>query len=140
MSVAAKRRQGAEDWTHDRRVVMRDPRGLHARPAALLMGYLRRAAPGTRFGLHLARGCVDFGEASKVTPLALCLHADVRGGEEVVALASGPDAEYVLDAVAEVFAQDLAGEMHLASWQTISRALGSKEAHALMREMWEAVR
>lgn len=127
-----------ETQTYERRVVMEDPKGMHARPAMLLIAHLRRAAPGTRFGLWRDGRLEDFGEAAKVGPLALCNRADVGGGEEVLALASGPDAGYVLDAVAEVFARRSAE--HLADWLDVARVLGPGETQALIREMWEAVR
>ncbi len=130
-----------EEWTHELPVVMEDPMGMHARPAMYLLAYLRQAAPGTRFGLCWGGREVDFGEASEVGPLALLHHADIKGGQEVLALASGPDAEYVLDGVEEVFAQRRTPETHLADWMDIARVVGGpRKLLALQREMWESVK
>lgn len=114
---------------------------MHARPAALLYAFLRRAQPGTRLGLASLRcgRCFDFGEASAIGVNAL-VRTEVKGGEEVLALASGPDAEHVLWAVAEVFAWRAAGNTeaeHTQDWSLISSLLeeGQMQARLLLLEI-----
>ena len=94
-----------EKRTHEQLLTMEDPKSMHARPATLLIARLRKAARGTRFRLRWGGQDVDLGEASEVGPPALLHCANVWCGQEVLARSSGPDADYVLDSVEEVFTQ-----------------------------------
>ncbi len=62
-------------WTHERRVAIRSAKSLHVRPVALLVAYLLKVPPGTRFGFAGYRGTgltwsvEDFGEAHAASVL-----------------------------------------------------------------------
>jgi phosphotransferase system HPr-like phosphotransfer protein len=123
-------------FTHGLLVSMRDPRGMHARPAALLFACLRRASPGTRVGFEFGGRTFDLGEASQVRVNAI-LRLLVQPGERVLALTSGPDAEQLLWAVAEVFA--FRPGDHTSDWLRISALVGGQEeARAIMGEIRNA--
>ncbi len=75
-------------------VVVTNAHGLHARPAARLVGLVRTFdATVTLTDLESGRGPVDAGSLSRVATL------DARCGDRVRVEASGPDAERAVDAV-----------------------------------------
>ncbi len=90
-------------WPHARRAALGDGGHLHARPAARLVGSLRSVASGTRLALAGGGYVADLGEAWKVPVFALLREWGRLGGDsEVLVLASGPDAEQVLELVEDV--------------------------------------
>ncbi|MDX6316686.1 MAG: multiphosphoryl transfer protein, partial [Nocardioidaceae bacterium] len=75
-------------------IVVTNAHGLHARPAARLVGLVRTFdATVTLTDLESGRGPVDAGSLSRVATL------DARSGARVRVEASGPDAERAVDAV-----------------------------------------
>ena len=83
-------------WTHERRVAVGSAKGLHARPVALLVAYLRRVPPGTRFGLAGYRGPAqtwsveNFGEAHKASVFRVARWSGIMRSRKVEAISEGP--------------------------------------------------
>ena len=63
---------------YERRVAIRSAKSLHARPVALLVAYLLKVPPGTRFvfagyrGTGLTWSVEDFGKAHAARPPCTC--------------------------------------------------------------------
>ncbi|MEI7480839.1 MAG: phosphoenolpyruvate--protein phosphotransferase [Elusimicrobiota bacterium] len=74
-----------------RAVIITNPSGLHARPAATLAGLAR----GYRCDLHLRKGEEQANARSVSSIMAL----DIRHGDKVFLIAGGPDAREALDAL-----------------------------------------
>jgi phosphoenolpyruvate-protein phosphotransferase len=78
--------------SHELPVLIRDPAGLHARPAARLVEEARRHESSLRV--------VHAGSESPLTSMVGLLTLGVRMGDEVVVRGEGPDAEAAVRAVA----------------------------------------
>lgn len=123
-----------------RKVTIGDPYGLHARNTASLLALLRKCSPGTRLTLGrvgASREHMDLGDVTSITPMA-CFRQNIRHGEELVVVATGPQAEYVLDSVE--YALSEARGRGMASreedWLDLWETAGSfKEADGLMDEV-----
>ena len=134
-------------WTHKRTVMVRNPKGLHARPVALLVAHLRKVPPGTRFALGGYRGPAqswsveDFGEAHQASVFKVARWG-WSGPQEITVLASGPHAEYVLDTAAAIFGRtygpDDITRTH-PDWQEVCSAVGVDEARRIAYEILSAV-
>ena len=127
-------------WTHERRVVVRSAKGLHARPVALFVAYLRKVPPGTRFGLAGYHGPAEnFGEACEASVFKLIRWS--VGATEVTVVACGPHAEYVLDVAEALFGReygpDSVGRDHPA-WVEVASVVGVDEARRMVFEMLSA--
>ncbi|MCU1668189.1 MAG: phosphoenolpyruvate-protein phosphotransferase [Blastococcus sp.] len=77
---------------HELAVIIRDPAGLHARPAARLVEEARRHESALRV--------VHAGAESALTSMIALLALGVRAGDEVVVRGDGPDSEDAVRAVA----------------------------------------
>ena len=93
--------EAAETITSDA-IVIPNPTGLHARPAAVLASL----AKGFRSSIKLQLGDQQANARSITAIMAL----DVRSGAVVHLLASGPDARAAIDKIAPVIAQGLGDE------------------------------
>ena len=93
--------EAAETITSDA-IVIPNPTGLHARPAAVLASL----AKGFRSSIKLQLGDQQANARSITAIMAL----DVRSGAVVHLLASGPDARAAIDKIAPVVAQGLGDE------------------------------
>ena len=93
--------EAAETITSDA-IVIPNPTGLHARPAAVLASL----AKGFRSSIKLQLGDQQANARSITAIMAL----DVRSGAVVHLLASGPDARAAMDKIAPVIAQGLGDE------------------------------
>jgi phosphoenolpyruvate-protein phosphotransferase len=93
--------EAAETITSDA-IVIPNPTGLHARPAAVLANL----AKGFRSSMKLQLGNQQVNARSITAIMAL----DVRSGASVRLLASGPDARAAIDKIAPVIAQGLGDE------------------------------
>ena len=93
--------EAAETITSDA-IVIPNPTGLHARPAAVLASL----AKGFRSSIKLQLGDQQANARSITAIMAL----DVRSGAVVHLLASGPDARAAVDKIAPVIAQGLGDE------------------------------
>ena len=93
--------EAAETITSDA-IVIPNPTGLHARPAAVLASL----AKGFRSSIKLQLGDQQANARSITAIMAL----DVRSGAIVHLLASGPDARAAIDKIAPVVAQGLGDE------------------------------
>ncbi len=93
--------EAAETITSDA-IVIPNPTGLHARPAAVLASL----AKGFRSSIKLQLGDQQANARSITAIMAL----DVRSGAIVHLLASGPDARAAVDKIAPVIAQGLGDE------------------------------
>jgi phosphoenolpyruvate-protein phosphotransferase len=93
--------EAAETITSDA-IVIPNPTGLHARPAAVLASL----AKGFRSAIKLQLGDQQANARSITAIMAL----DVRSGAVVHLLASGPDARAAIDKIAPVIAQGLGDE------------------------------
>ncbi len=107
-----RKKKKRDPWTHALRALVRDPAGIHGRPAALLAARLRANGAEVSLGLRRVWGpaagrVVELGSGERLKIGAL-MAAHVRGGEEVEFVASGPDAAMALEVVREVLeAEDL---------------------------------
>jgi phosphoenolpyruvate-protein phosphotransferase len=93
--------EAAETITSDA-IVIPNPTGLHARPAAVLANL----AKGFRSSIKLQLGDQQVNARSITAIMGL----DVRSGASVRLLASGPDARAAIDKIAPVVAQGLGDE------------------------------
>ena len=93
--------EAAETITSDA-IVIPNPTGLHARPAAMLASL----AKGFRSSIKLQLGDQQANGRSITAIMAL----DVRSGAVVYLLASGPDARAAIDKIAPLIAQGLGDE------------------------------
>jgi hypothetical protein len=136
------------DWTHGQWASLKAWHGLHARPSALLVVYLRTAAAGTRFGLQVYDRILeewaveDFGEARELSVFRVVRFGVERSiGAEVMALGSGPDAERVVGVAAAVlgrpYGPDTIGRDHPA-WLEVAQLVGREEARRMISEITRA--
>lgn len=86
-------------------VTIRNPLGIHARPAALIAG----VAGGTRATLRIRR--LPDGPVADAGSLSKLLALGARTGDELELSASGPDADHALDTLAALV-DDGFGELH----------------------------
>ena len=93
--------EAAETITSDA-IVLPNPTGLHARPAAVLAGL----AKGFRSSIKLQLG----DQQANARSITAIMGLDVRSGAIVHLLASGPDARAAVDKIAPVIAQGLGDE------------------------------
>ncbi len=102
------------------RHVLTNPHGLHARPAAAVVSVLSDLAADVR--LHNAtrgRGPVRADSVVQISTL------DLREGDELVALVSGPDAGAALDRLRDLAAQSFGDDLSSGSDVTASPALAA---------------
>lgn len=85
-----------------RRVTVRSASGLHARPAATFT----RAALDSGLNVTIAKGEASVNASSLLLVMSLGVHC----GDEVLLTAEGPQAERVLDSLADLLGQDLDAE------------------------------
>jgi hypothetical protein len=112
-------------FTHGLLLHRKNAKGWHARQAALLFACLRRASPGTRLCLDLPGGrCFDLGETSAIAADTV-RGLPIQGGEKVLALTAGPDAEQLMWAAAEVFT--FRPDDHTGDWLRISALVGGQQ-------------
>ena len=87
-----------EDAVVERTVVLRNPLGLHARPAAAVVAHAGSAAAR---GTRLRIGRPD-GELTDATALLRIVGLSLRGGDRVRLVATGSDADQALDDFADL--------------------------------------
>ncbi len=121
-----KRKKPAPSWTHAVRVTVRDPVGIHARPAALLAARLRAIGASATLGLRRQGSpTTELGEAARLNVASL-IRTFIRFGEEVELVATGPDAELVLGVARGLLEEeDLGAE---AAAEELVELLGGTEA------------
>src|SRR5215218_5773732 len=91
---------GGQDSAAERIVTLRNPLGLHARPAAAVAALAGSAAAG---GTLLQVGRAD-GPLTDAGALLRIVGLGLRGGDQVRAVARGPDAERALDDLSDLLA------------------------------------